>query len=185
MKALILLAFLASSIYSFAQKDFPKQLAGHWQGQVEWYRQGKDTPQKVKMQLIIQPTDTANQYRWKIVYGDKGEDTRPYTLKAVDTAKGHWLVDEHNGILLDQYWIGNKLYAVFSIGAATIVNSYWREGEHLVAEFASFPTKPVRTSGTGTEESPTVESYAVRSYQKAILSRVEAPQKLPLRKPKK
>lgn len=185
MKILILLAFLASSLYSFGQKDFPRQFAGHWQGQVEWHRQGRDTPQKVTMQLIIGPTDTANQYSWKIVYGDGGEDTRLYTLKLVDTARGHWMVDEHNGILLDQYWIGNKLYAGFSVGGTTVVNSYWREGKHLVVEFASFPTKPVRTSGAGTEESPTVESYAVRSYQKAILSRVEAAQKLPLRKPKK
>jgi hypothetical protein len=55
----------------------------------------------------------------------------------------------------------------------TIVNSYWREGAQLLVEFASFPSKSVRTSGAGTEESPTVESYHVRSYQKGILSRVE------------
>ena len=185
MKAIIVLFFLLVSFSSRAQKDVPKQFAGHWRGEVEWHRQGRDTAQKFKMQLIIEPTDTANQYSWKIVYGEKGEDTRPYTLKAVDTARGHWLVDENNGILLDQYWIGNKFYSVFSLGATTIVNSYWREGEHLLVEFASYPTKPVRTSGAGTEELPTVESYSVRSYQKAILSRVEGPQKLPLRKPKK
>jgi hypothetical protein len=94
-------------------------------------------------------------------------------LKPVDPAKGHWMVDEQNGILLDQYWIGPKFYSVFSIGGMTIVNSYWREGAQLLVEFASFPSKSVRTSGAGTEESPTVESYHVRSYQKGILSRVE------------
>ena len=137
------------------------------------------------MQLIIQPTDTANQYTWKILYGEKGEDTRPYVLNVVDTTKGHWVVDEKNGILLDQYWIGSKLYSVFSLNGVTIVNSYWREGEHLMVEFASFPTKPVRRSGAGTDEVPTVESYPVRSYQKGILSRAEGLQKLPLRKPEK
>lgn len=173
MRAITLLLLLFLSYTSYCQKDFPSSFVGHWKGEIEWYRPGVDTAKKFKMQLIIQPTDSANRFTWKIVYGEKGEDTRPYRLKPVDPVKGHWMVDEQNGILLDQYWIGPKLYAVFSVGGTTIVNSYWREGARLLVEFASFPSKPVRTSGTGTEESPTVESYNVRSYQKGILSRVE------------
>jgi len=61
-----------------------------------------------------------------------------------------------------------------------IVNSYWRRGAQPVVEFASYPSKAVRSSGAGTGQSPTV-----RSYRKGILSRVEAWQNLPLRKPKK
>ena len=173
MRTVVFLILVLLSYTSYSQKGFPDPFVGHWKGEIEWYRPGVDTAKKFKMQLIIQPADSANHYTWKIVYGERGEYTRPYMLKPVDPAKGHWMVDEQNGILLDQYWIGPKFYSVFSVGGMTIVNSYWREGAQLLVEFASFPSKSVRTSGAGTEESPTVESYHVRSYQKGILSRVE------------
>ena len=163
-------------------KDVPEQFAGDWQGEIAWYKQGSKLPQKFKMQLKVQPADTAGQYTWQIIYGAKGEDNRPYILKGVDTAKGHWMIDEKNTILLDQYWIGHKFYSVFSVAPVMIVNSYWREGEKLMVEFVSFPLKPARVSGSGTEDAPTVESFDVRSYQKGILYRAKTPQKLPLRK---
>lgn len=156
-----------------AQQGFPAAFTGHWQGILYWYQTGKATPQKVKMQLIIQPTDTANTYTWQIIYGDKNEDNRPYTLKAVDTARGHWQVNENNGIVLDQYFVGNRFTSAFTVQNATIVDSYWREGNTLVAEFYSITAKPVNTTGSGTDDSPKVDSYATRSYQKAIMKRVK------------
>lgn len=123
------------------------------------------------MQLIVLPTDSANTYTWQIVYGDKGEDNRPYLLKPVDTAKGHWRIDERNGIVLDQYFVGNRFTSAFTVQNATIVDSYWREGEKLMVEFYSYASKPVATTGNGTEDSPKVESYAVKGFQQAVLVR--------------
>ena len=123
------------------------------------------------MQLVIQPTDSANTYTWQIIYGEKGEDNRPYLVKPVDTAKGHWQVDERNGIIIDQYFIGNRLASAFTVQTTTIVNSYWREGENLVAEFYGLTAKPVATTGLGTEESPKVEGYGAKSYQRAVMKR--------------
>jgi len=54
------------------------------------------------MELLIQPADSAGKYTWKIMYGEKGADTRSYTLKTVDAAKGRRVVDENNGIFPDQ-----------------------------------------------------------------------------------
>jgi hypothetical protein len=121
------------------------------------------------MQLIVQPTDTANVYSWQIIYGEKGQDNRPYLLKPVDTAKGHWQIDERNGIVIDQYFTGNRFTSAFTVQSTTIVDSYWREGKTLVAEFYSLTAKPVATTGGGTEESPRVDSYAIKGYQKAVL----------------
>ena len=142
-----------------------------------WYKTGIQEPQKVKMQLIILPTDTANIYTGQILYGEKGEDNRPYLLKPVDTAKGHWQVDERNGIILDQYLVGDRFTSAFTVQSTTIVDSYWREGENLVAEFYSLSAKPVSTTGAGTEESPKVDSYAARGYQRALLKPVAATKK--------
>ncbi len=121
------------------------------------------------MQLIIKPADSVNTYTWQIIYGDKGEDNRPYILKPVDTAKGHWQIDERNGIILDQYFIGNRFTSAFTVQTTTIVDSYWREGQNMVAEFYGLTTKPVRTSGEGTDDSPKVDSYGTKSYQRALL----------------
>lgn len=161
--------FFVLALSSFAQKPFPESFTGHWQGDLYWYQAGKKDPQKVKMQLIIRPTDTAAVYTWQIIYGDKGEDNRPYLLKPVDTANGHWQIDEQNGIVLDQYFIGNRFTSAFTVQTTTIVDSYWREGKNLAAEFYSLTAKPVATTGQGTEESPKVDSYGTKGYQKAIL----------------
>jgi hypothetical protein len=130
-----------------------------------------EAPQQVTMQLIVKPTDSAHVYTWQIRYGEA--DNRPYLMKAVDTAKGHWQLDEQNGIRIDQYWLGNRLTSAFSVLGATIVYSYWREGETLVAESYYIKTKEPAISGSGTEESPKVESFKTSSFQRAVLKRLE------------
>lgn len=160
------MAFVAT-----AQASFPKDFTGHWEGELQWFQTGKPLPQKVKMQLIIRPADSAGTYTWQIVYGDAGQDNRPYLLKPVDTAKGHWQVDERNGIVLDQYWVGNRFTSAFTVQNTTIVDSYWREGDNLIAEFQGLTAKPVAITGEGTEDSPTVQSYGTKSYQRAMMKR--------------
>jgi hypothetical protein len=161
-----------AAVLSFAQARFPRQFIGHWKGNLLWYQTGVKEPKKVKMQLIILPTDTANVYTWQIIYGEKGEDNRPYLLRPVDTAKGHWQVDERNGIILDQYFVGNRFTSAFTVMTTTIVDSYWREGNNLIAEFYSLTARPVSTTGAGTEESPKVDSYGTKGYQRALLQRL-------------
>jgi len=163
--------FFLSCFSAFAQHSFPKDFIGHWEGTLSWYQAGKKAPQKVKMQLVIKPTDSANTYTWQIIYGDKGQDNRPYILKPVDTAKGHWQVDERNGIVLDQYFIGNRFTSAFTVQTTTIVDSYWREGNTLIAEFYGLTAKPVNTTGHGTNDSPKVDSYGTKSYQRAVMKR--------------
>lgn len=170
MKSVVFLCcFFFSSLISVGQTSFPKDFIGHWVGTLSWYQVGKNSPQAVTMQLIIKPADSVNTYTWQLIYGDKGEDNRPYLLKPVDTTKGHWQIDERNGIILDQYFIGNRFTSAFTVQITTILNSYWREGKNLVAEFYGLTAKPVNTTGKGTEDSPKVDSYGTKSYQRAVL----------------
>ena len=91
----ILFSIVAACLFSTATaQDFPKKFVGHWKGDLYWYKTGEKTPQKVKMQLIILPADSAGHFTWQIIYGENNADNRPYILKPVDTAKGHWMVDE-------------------------------------------------------------------------------------------
>lgn len=175
MKQLMaILSFLVTGIVSIAQDKtgFPQQFIGHWQGTLHWYPQGATEPKAVNMELHIQPSkDTIGQYTWYIIYGKATEDNRPYILKAVDTTKGHWVIDEVNGIFLDQYWIGGRFSGAFTVNGNTIVNSYWIENGQLQVEFYSYPAKPLAVSGHGTEDSPKVDSYNIRSFQRATLSK--------------
>lgn len=159
--------------YCQSTTSFPQQFVGHWKGTLEWTQTGKKETQRVDMELHILPSaDTAGQFSWNLVYGKASQDNRPYILKAVDTAAGHWVIDERNGIILDQYWVANRLAGAFTVMNSTIVNSYWLENGKLYLEFVTYQSKPIATTGKGDKEVPLVDSYAVKSYQRAILTKM-------------
>lgn len=166
-----LLFFMYTALNTSAQDPpFPKSWQGNWQGTLNWYQTGKGQPQQVPMQLKIGPTDSG-AYTWNLVYGEAGADSRPYLLLPKDSTGTHWVVDEQNGIILDQYFVGNRLTGAFTVEKTTIVNSYQLLGDSLVVEFHSISREPVATTGSGTEESPTVMSYRIQGYQRAVLRR--------------
>ncbi len=152
-------------------QNFPQAFLGHWTGELLWHQAGKKEPQKIQMHLIVQPADTAGHYTWQIVYGDNNQDNRPYVLKPVDTARGHWVIDERNGIVLDQYWIGNRLSGAFRVQTSTILNSYRVEGDRLMIEFFNLTTEPVGKTGGTSKDVPVVESFGIKSFQQAVLRR--------------
>lgn len=170
---LVLLTVFFSFTTTGQPVTFPKNWEGNWKGELSWYKTGKTDPQKVNMELRIHPSDSANTWTWQIIYGAVTEDNRPYKLILADTARTHWLIDERNGIVLDQYWVGNKFCGAFTVMSNTIINNYWMENDQLMVEFFSISSQPVATTGKGTEESPAVDSYGVRSYQKAVLQRTK------------
>jgi hypothetical protein len=174
MKLLLVFLFTFSILRGNTQQavTFPQSFMGNWKGILNWQKTGNDTLQTVNIQLTIQPADTIGQYTWHLVYGNLAADSRPYILKPAAPQKGHWLIDEKNGIVLDCYQTGNRLNNVFSTEGVTIINNYWLENEKLNIEFFSYRQTPVNTSGYGTAESPKVSSYRMGSYQKAVLERV-------------
>jgi hypothetical protein len=175
MKLLAIFLFTFSALHGNTQQavTFPQSFIGTWKGTLNWQKPGNDTVQTVNMQLIIQPSDSTGQYTWHLVYGNLTTDSRPYILKPAAPQKGHWLIDEKNGIVLDCYQNGNRISSVFSTEGVTIINNYWLENEKLNIEFFSYRQTPVTVSGYGTAESPKVSSYRMGSYQKAVLKRVK------------
>lgn len=149
------------------EKNFPLDWQGNWKGELLWYQGSASEPKKVGMQLNINKIDSS--YSWHLTYDNGAKDSRPYRLIPKDIAKGHWQIDENNGIIIDMYFVGNRLTGAFAVGTSTIVTSYMLEGNNLIAEFHNITTSPVSTTGKNTSESPEVKSYGVRSYQRAIL----------------
>lgn len=160
------------SCLSFSQ-SFPRDWCGQWKGELLWYQGPGKAPQKINMELRIQPTDSIHRFSWQLIYGSPTEDNRPYLLLAKDTAKGHWAIDEKNGIVLDQYWVADRLSGMFTVQNSTIVNHYWMQDGQLHVEFSTIGAKPIATTGKGDKESPFVDSYQVKGYQKAVLRRQE------------
>ena len=174
MKRFGIIVFVLISSVAYSQADsFPASWVGNWKGELLWYKTGKPEPQKVSMELRIQPADSTDSYTWQLIYGSKDEDYRPYILKLINKTEGHWIIDELSGIVLNQFWTGNKFSGAFTVQKSTIINSYWIENDKMFVEFYNIGAKPLITTGKGTEEVPFVDSYKLGSYQKAVLVRTK------------
>ena len=161
-----LLVLQATAQHKISIADF----TGKWKGSLEWSRPGK-TPQQFSMQLNIAPTGIANQYTWQINYGDSGKDIRTYSLQPVDTSTGHWAIDEHNGIVLDNYLLSNCLTGSFTVMGNTITDSYCLENGKLKVVFISMKLADKTTTGKRTGDSPSVDSYRLTGMQQGWLEK--------------
>jgi hypothetical protein len=150
---------------------FPASFIGHWKGKLQWMVAGKAT-QQFAMQLIVKPADSVGHYTWQIIYGDSATDNRPYVLKPIDTAKGHWAIDETDGIVLDSYVFGNSIKGAFTVMNNTVVDSYTVDNNTMRVEFLSISLNKKNTTGKGTDDVPFVDSYAVKSAQTGTLIRI-------------
>lgn len=170
------LLFLAVRVKSQnSNSGFPEAWLGTWTGELHIFS-AKGLMQKIPMGLEILKTDTPQVYTWNIIYGpDRASGLRPYRLKPVDPAKGHWVVDEGNNILLDTYLLGNELISAFSVqGGLLYTTSVLREDGKMDYVIYFGNDTPVSETGGGTyqgEEIPKVKSFPVKTLQKAVLTR--------------
>lgn len=170
MRIIFLVQFMLMVVCLSAQpSSFPESFVGNWKGTLTWSRPGKQT-QQFTMRLNIQPADSG-RYTWQIIYGDDQKDNRPYLLQPVDTAKGHWQIDERNAIVLDSYIIGNTFSSVFSVSGSTIVSKYELTKAGLQISYTTFATTPVTTTGGTSNEIPPVDSYKVVGLQQGLLTK--------------
>lgn len=153
-------------------QNFPQTWEGTWQGELNIYSSASTKPvQTLTMQLKIQPID-AKTWAWEIGYLVGEGDIRKYELHEINAEKNEWLIDEKNGILLNQRLLGNRLIGSFSIEKSLIINSYEFNNDSIIVEFYSTQLDPENTTGLGTEESPVVGNHKIGNYQKAVLKKV-------------
>lgn len=171
MRRLLLITILCFLSCALLAQKFPDAYVGYWKGSLNIYS-GATIKQTVTCRLEVFPTDSG-RYDWIITYGDSGEDRRHYTLVPIDTAKGHWAIDENNGIVIDMFVTGNKVTSLFSVMGSAIQISYWRVGEDMMMELFVYPEKENSTTGNGTEESPTVKVWKFSGYQLGTMKRLK------------
>ncbi len=150
---------------------FPADWSGRWTGMLRIFSHGRQV-HRVPMQLTISPQ--GDSIRWAIQYDSA--DVRAYTLVAVDTASGLYVMDEHNSIRIETYLFGNKLIARYEVAGSDIVVTETLLGDELWFEVLASPLAPVSRTGDTVWQGdtiPPVKTYPVQVYQRARLKRAQ------------
>lgn len=151
--------------------DFPKSWEGTWRGNLRIYSANvPDTSpvQIIPMSLTILPI-TSNSWSWIISYEAPGQQSRNYEL--IKDSLSKWSIDEKNGIVLNQRFVGNRIVSSFSVMGSLLICYYWLEGEIMNMEIHMTSSGEISTTGFGTEESPVVGVHSFGVYQSAKLYR--------------
>jgi hypothetical protein len=163
MKNLFFLFLLTFGSTCFAQSTaiWPDSWLGLWKGELLLEKPGQDSAQRFPMSIEISTTDKPDTWNWVITYGEgEKQDLRPYLLMAQDSSYSHFVMDEQNSILLDQYRIGNRMYSRFSVDSVMLVAVSKVKADTMEAEIW---TSPLAGKKTG-EKLPDDQSYDIYSF---------------------
>lgn len=151
---------------------FPNDWLGYWQGDLKIYNVD-GLQQTIPMALDNAKTYNDSAFTWAIIYGaDTIAGRRDYQLEVVDASKGHYRVDEKNGIILDAYLINDELVSVFDIMGNTLTSTYRRVGTTMEFTIMMYKSDAISTTGDtlyGEEQIPQVNTYKPIVTQKATL----------------
>lgn len=176
-------ATAAKPVAAVKPAGLPPEWIGHFRGPSQVIAPGRP-PLDFTMELIVAPTATEGEYTWTIIYdGAQAKQTRPYKLVTRDAAKGHFAVDEGNGIVLDCRLFGSTFYGQFEISGSRITTRESLENagtpeERLVVEMVTTDADAPSATG-GKNGIPEVRSWLPVSLQRAVLKRVRAEDKGP------
>jgi len=169
-----LLLFLFFPLFANAQTPittFPNDWMGDWYGTMAIYNaDGK--AQEINMELHLAEMDSAGRWQWTLVYEvDTVRDEREYELVAKDAAKGHYVIDEKNSILLDSYLYKNVLTSRFSVNNSLLIVNYSFFSDRIEFQILFGSLEDVITTGEEVTEVESVLSYPMRGMQSATLYR--------------
>lgn len=156
---------------------FPDDWLGTYQGKMEMYNPIKGKYLEVGLKMVISKTDTIDRWRWQMFYDEfRGQKiTKDYAVFRTDSMpKGHYKLDENNGILLDRTLMGNTFYDCFDIANQGLCSTSRIEGDCIYFEVYSYAKKNQNLSIINIEEKlDTIASYPLQYTQKAVLKRVK------------
>lgn len=154
--------------------SFPLDYQGIWVGELEIFNQNGKV-QAVPMELRILPIDDST-YTYTMIYGiDTISGKRAYLLRKGKEGAHHWVIDEQDGILLDNFYYGGVLHGPFSVSGTLLFSSLEKRDGALHYAIIAGPDAPFQTSGTTTTDEAgntteyVVNSFQPRSFQRAVL----------------
>lgn len=152
--------------------NFPEDWTGRWQGDLMIYS-GLGLQDQLKMELIIEPIQSSNNFTFTIVYDDGLElSKREYELIVVDKKQGLFLVDEKNSIMIESYFMGGKWFQRFEVAGSMLICTIEQQGNNLVWEISSGKSEKISTSGdTNIDGILEVNTYPFGVYQRSVLTK--------------
>lgn len=174
LRCVFLIIFCTFVNIAHAQSNAPilKDFLGKWEGTLNIYKQ-QNIVQSLPMRFQCQPTDTAHVYTWYITYGkDTIQGLRPYSIREKDGVNGQFIIDEHNGILLDAFLMDDRLISRFEVGDSQLTASYQVNGDTMIFEIIVNGKIPMAITGKNDDaQIPEVLSYKISGFQRAVLKR--------------
>ncbi|KAF7769923.1 hypothetical protein PCIT_a2848 [Pseudoalteromonas citrea] len=164
----ILLSSIAlSSGVAHASSTTPDGWAGLYKGECDLI-----SPQRGAYLSFAMSLEIANQENgevsWVLTYGSApSQSIRNYNLLTIDESKGHYAIDENNGIIIDQYLVDNEFVSMFEIGSSKIQTTYeLNSNGTLDVSMDNFTFETIRDAQIGPY---TVSNYGVKVKQKCRL----------------
>ncbi len=147
---------------------FPSGWEGDYEGELEIM--GADrVAMRAGMNLSIHPTDATDRWTWVMQY--EGQPAREYELVVVNDAIGHYRIDEKNSIVIDGRLMGDTFLSPFGMESTMLSAKYQIVPEGIRFEIVTTSLDPISPS-KAEGDMPTVVSYPVQGYQRALLHRL-------------
>jgi len=169
------------SLNAFAQtanndEAFPDSWLGTYNGQMYMLKPGVGITDSVSVKLELLSTDMPKQWVYRMTYkGNKkyGKIIKDYLIVKPDSlAEGTYLLDEKDGIIIEQTLIGNTFYSNFSVGNSYLNSIMRKTGDIIHFEiFQSNVKESLITKNRANEGQIVfeVKSYPIFTTQKAKL----------------
>ena len=168
IKSLVVtLTLIFSSSYNFAQStdSFVDQCLGEWSGLMYMYGNG-NLRDSVPVKFLASKTDSLNLWIWRTTYlSEPNPLVKDYLLRKSTSINNLYYIDEGDGIILNDYLFGNKLYGVFETEGILLTSSYELNGDQLIFEVTS--GKKIMSN------SQEVKNYSVDYVQRVTLERLK------------
>ncbi len=160
----MILVCIGLGTQSNAQNNFPEKCEGIWEGMMMIYSQGK-LRDSVKVQLSVVGTSDLNTWDWKTEYlSERMPMVKDYKLRLVDAVKQEYVIDEGEGLELNSYLFGDKLYSIFETSGFLLTSTYELNGDNLVFEVTSGKILD--------QEVKDVANYSVSNTQRVVFNRI-------------
>ena len=157
----------------FNQSGLPAEWHGVWKGETNLtWANGKT--EKVGMELEVAPFKDGNADQWKVIYvfSDRREE-RNYEIKTVEGRINHFVIDEKNGFLIDNFLSNNALHSQFTINGNLVTTRFELVKDSITVELTMFDTRtPRKTKLTNGDFE--VSSFNLKYVQRGVLKRVPA-----------
>jgi hypothetical protein len=167
MKTTFVILFLSISYFSIGQDGckFPDSWLGTYEGDMYILRAHSERIDTVDVIFEFLATNQEKRWTYRMTYKSPkyGDIVKDYEIIKPDSlAKNVYLLDEKDGIYIEEVLMGNTLYSAFSVAGSRLVSVLRKEEDELFLEIFSSKDKSTLTSKNKADKPENV--FEVKSF---------------------